>query len=170
VLGVDLTFYWSGFYRLSSDIQLSYDANLFSEMATESAVASPDESIELLSRAISLYQGSFLNSLDMPWVHKRREELNSTYGEVLASLAKMLEQKGDKEAALGLYVRASVTNRQREDIARSVMSLYAEMNMVADAEATYQRLEEELDQTLGVAPSKETQELLSKIRSGTILA
>jgi len=165
VLGVDLTVYWSGFYHISSEIQLSYDAVLFSEMLTNSAVAPAEKAVQLFSNAISLYQGNFLTSMDVPWVQKRREELIVNYGEALASLAKALEQGGEKEKALGLYIRASMTNRQREDIARSIMSLYAEMGMMADAESAYERLETELDRSLGVPPSKETQELISKIRS-----
>jgi two-component SAPR family response regulator len=166
VLGVDLTVYWSGFYRLSPEIQLHYDALHFSEKITDGAVAPAEEAVGLLTKAVSLYRGDFLSSLDLPWVQKRRDELHTAYGEALASLAKGLEAQGEKAAALGLYVRASVTNRQREDIARNIMSLYADMNMMSDAEATYQRLEEELDRSLGVPPSKETQELIKKIRSG----
>ncbi|MBZ0287630.1 MAG: hypothetical protein K8I30_08445 [Anaerolineae bacterium] len=37
------------------------------------------------------------------------------------------------------------------------------MQMFGDALATYRRLEEELDRSLGVPPSKETQELMSRI-------
>jgi DNA-binding SARP family transcriptional activator len=165
VLGVDLTVYWSGFYHISADIQLSYDTVLFSEMLTDSAVLPIDEAIPLFSSAIALYQGDFLTSMDMPWVQKRRDELRMSYGEVLNSLAKAVEQQGEIEQALGLYVRASSTNRQREDIARSIMSLYAEMGMIDDAMATYNRLADELDQKLGVPPSKETEELIVKIRN-----
>jgi two-component SAPR family response regulator len=164
VLGVDLTLYWSGFYRISSDIQLNYDTALFSEMITDSAVASSEKAIRFLSNAISLYQGNFLTSMDMDWVKSRRDELHVTYGEALASLARALELRGQKQEALGLYIRASVTNPQREDIARSIMSLYADMDNLEDAEATYTRLVDELDRTLGVPPAKETQELINRIR------
>jgi DNA-binding SARP family transcriptional activator len=166
VLGVDLTVYWSGFYHISSEIQLSYDAVLFSEMLTNSAVAPTDRAIDLFTYAISLYQGNFLTSMDVPWVIKRRDELLLSYGEALATLARVLEQNSEKEHALGLYIRASTTNPQREDIARNIMSLYAGMGKVADADATYERLETELDKSLNVAPAKETQELIKRIRSG----
>jgi DNA-binding SARP family transcriptional activator len=144
---------------------LSYDTVLFSEMITDSAVLPIEQATPLFSGAIALYQGDFLTLMDMPWVQKRREELRMSYGEVLTSLAKALEQQGEKDKALGLYVRASNTNPQREDIARSIMSLYVEMGMLADAVSTYDRLAEELDQNLGVPPSKETEVLISKIRN-----
>ncbi|MEL7235046.1 MAG: hypothetical protein AAGK74_11140, partial [Chloroflexota bacterium] len=72
VLGIDLTTYWSGFYRISPDIDVNYDAMQFSKMAQDSAVAASDEARDLLRRAISLYRGEFLTSMDMEWTENRR--------------------------------------------------------------------------------------------------
>jgi DNA-binding SARP family transcriptional activator len=165
VLGMDLTVYWSGFYRISPDIKLSYDAALFSEMIQDSAVASMDDARRLLERAISLYRCDFLTSVEMEWVHKRRRELLESYGEALISLAKMVEKSGEPARALGLYLRAALTNPQREDLARSIMLLYQELGSHEDAIATYQRLEGELERSLGVSPAPQLQELLESIRA-----
>jgi DNA-binding SARP family transcriptional activator len=165
VLGMDLTVYWSGFYRISPDIKLSYDAALFSEMIQDSAVATPEDSERLLERAISLYHCDFLTSVDMDWVMKRRRELLEGYGEALISLAKMVEKSGEFARALGLYVRAAMTNPQREDLARSIMLLYQELGQYEDAIATYDRLESELERSLGVSPAPQLQELRASIRS-----
>jgi two-component SAPR family response regulator len=164
VLGFDLTRYWSGFYHISPDIQLNYDVAVLSQLITDSAVASNEHSVHLLSRAVSLYKSHFLTSVDLPWTQKRREEVFLTYGEALTSLARLMEGRGLKDESLGMYVRASFTNPQREDIARKIMGLYAEKGMVDDAEAVYRRLEDELDRKLGVPPSRETQELIGRIR------
>lgn len=164
VLNFDLTKYWSGFYHVTPGIGLNYDVAAFAQLVTDSAVASQEKAASLLSQAVMLYKNHFLISMEMPWVQRRREELRLGYGEALASLARIREMQGEKEEALGLYIRASVTNPQREDIARSIMSLYAERGMIADAEETYQRLERELEQTLGVSPAKETQELMGHLR------
>lgn len=163
VLGMDLTVYWSGFYRISPDIKLSYDAALFSEMIQDSAVASPDSAKRLLERAISLYRCDFLTSVEMDWVSKRRKELLESYGEALISLAKIVEKSGELARALGLYLRAAVTNPQREDLARSIMLLYQELGSYEDAIATYERLEAELERSLGVSPAPQLQDLLANI-------
>jgi DNA-binding SARP family transcriptional activator len=165
VLGMDLTTYWSGFYHISPHIHLSYDAALFSETVQDSAVVSPDESTALLRRAISLYRGDFLTSVDMAWSQKRREELLQTYGEALVGLAKSTERNGELRHALGYYLRAAMTNRQREDLALSIMRLYREMGMHKDALTIYTRLEEELKQQLGVSPAPNLQELAAAIRA-----
>jgi len=164
VLGMDLTVYWSGFYRISPDIRLSYDAALFSEMIQDSAVAAPEQAKYLLERAISLYHCDFLTSVEMNWVTKRRKELLEGYGEALISLAKMVEKSGEFARALGLYLRAAVTNPQREDLARSIMLLYQELGQHEDAIATYERLETQLERSLGVSPAPQLQELLTNIR------
>jgi DNA-binding SARP family transcriptional activator len=165
VLGIDLTKYWSGFYRISPEIHLSYDAINFTEMIQKSAIAPPDEAIEQLTRAISLYQGHFLSANEMEWVKRRREELYQNYGEALGSLAQAREEKGDKRHALGLYLRAVATNQQREDLVTNVMQLYRELDMRQDALAVYERLEEELKNGLGVVPASQLQDLASAIRS-----
>jgi len=163
VLGMDLTVYWSGFYRISPEIKLSYDTALFSEMIQDSAVASPEPAERLLERAISLYHCDFLTSVQMDWVNKRRKELLEAYGEALISLAKMVEKSGEYARALGLYVRAAMTNPQREDLARSIMLLYQELGQHEDAIATYERLEAELERSLGVSPAPQLQELRANI-------
>jgi DNA-binding SARP family transcriptional activator len=164
VLGMDLTVYWSGFYRIAPEIKLSYDAAVFSEMIQDSAVASTDDARRLLERAISLYRCDFLTSVEMEWVTKRRKEMLESYGEALISLAKIDERAGEAPRALGLYLRASITNPQREDLARSIMALYRELGKHQDALLTYQRLEGELERSLGVSPAPQLQELAATIR------
>lgn len=163
VLGLDLTVYWSSFYHISPHIQLSYDAALFSELVQDSAVVEPDEASLLLRSAIGLYRGEFLTSIAMKWAEKRRQELAQTYGEALIGLAKVNEHRDDDLKALGLYLRAAQTNPQREDLAVSVMRIYRELKMNADALVVYRRLEEELSRSLGVAPAPQLQELAAEI-------
>ncbi|MBZ0302847.1 MAG: bacterial transcriptional activator domain-containing protein [Anaerolineae bacterium] len=159
VLGVDLTVYWSGFYHISPDIELSYDVVRFSELCQDSAIASLDEATSLLSCAISLYRDDFLTALEMSWVADRRRELRQAYGDALIGLAKAREQQHALPEALGLYLRAATTNPHREDVALSAMKLYQDMDMPSAALEVYERLKNELQQTLGVDPANHLQEL-----------
>jgi DNA-binding SARP family transcriptional activator len=165
VLGMDLTAYWSGFYRISSEVNLSYDAARFSETVQESAVVASDEAAHLLARAISLYSGDFLRKIDMAWVEKRRQDLQQTHAEALVGLAKIHERDGQQRHALGLYLRALSTNPQREDLTQNVMRLYREMDLHGDALRAYQRLERELKESLNVNPASHLRELANDIRS-----
>jgi DNA-binding SARP family transcriptional activator len=129
------------------------------------AVAEDEEAIALLQNAITLYNGPFLSMMDQQWVSQRREELASNYAEALAGLARIYKNRDAKLDALGYYLRAAATSPQREDLARSIMELYRDLNRPADALETYQRLESELKNTLGVTPGPQTVELAKQIRA-----
>ncbi len=163
VLGADLTVYWSGFYHISPRIHLSYDVAMFSQMIQDSAVMGLEDSIALAQQAIELYRGDFLTSLNMPWAQRRRLDLRQTYGDALIALAKITERSGTREEALGLYLQAAATNRQREDLAQNIMRLYQELGMHDDALLVYRRLEDELKNTLNVAPARYLQDLAALI-------
>ncbi len=167
VLGMDLTVYWSGFYRIAPHIELSYDSAVFNELVQSSAVVSNHEAIDLLRRAISLYRGDFLTSVNMSWAERRRQELVQTYGDALVQLAKAIEGQGAKEEALGYYLRAVKTSPQREDLTMSIMRLYRDLGKPADSLKAYERLEQELKTSLGVAPARHVQELADTIRGST---
>lgn len=166
VLGVDLTTYWSSFYRISPHIELNYDVALFSEMVQNSAVAAPEEAESLLINAISLYRDHFLTGIgdEMSWVQQRRQALNQTYSDALIALGKLWERAGKRREALGLYVRASAHNRQREDLAENIMMLYRDLDMPEEALATYKRLETEIGNTLGISPAQRLQSLAASLQ------
>lgn len=165
VLGMDLTVYWSGFYHISEDIELSYDVVQFSEMVQDSAIAPTDEAAALLEKAVWLYRDQFLVSLGMPWIDRRRQELHQAYGEALINLAKVMERRDLKDDALGLYLQAAASNRQREDVALNSMLLFRQMGMLADALKIYDLLHAELRSSLGVAPAPHLQQLAQQIEA-----
>ncbi len=166
-IGIDLTTYWSGFYRISPKIELVYDVALFVEAVQDSAVAASDDAQRLLFKAIQHYRGDYLVSMNenIPWVQKRRAELKQNYGEALFALGKIVDQKGDPQRALGYYTRAFATNPQREDIVDSVMLLCANMGRYADALSIYKRLESELMQHLSISPTHKLQKMAGEMRA-----
>jgi DNA-binding SARP family transcriptional activator len=165
ILGTDLTVYWSGFYRISPDLELHYDVVKFAEAVQNAAVADDDEAIMLLQSAITLYNGPFLSMMEQPWVSQRREELASNYAEALAGLARIYKHHNAPLDALGFYLRAAAASPQREDLARSIMELYRDLNRPAEALDIYERLEAELRNSLGVAPGPQTVELANQIHA-----
>ena len=165
ILGVNLTIYWSGYYRISPDLALSYDVMNFSQMVQDSGVIPDDQAKQLLSRAIWMYRGAFLTSLHTPWVENRRHALLQTYGEALVSLARLSQGAGESRRALGLYLRSALTNPHREDLVEHIMQLYDELRMYADALVVYDRLVQELNDTLGVEPAPHLQQLAASIRA-----
>ncbi len=166
ILGVDLTVYSSGFYRISPRIDLHYDVVSFVEAVQNSAVAEPEEAAELLGRAIALHERLFLSDFDQPWAVRRRDELRRTFVDALTALARLREEQGMNTEALGLYNRAFGAFPQREDLARAQMRLYQKAAQPQQALAVYACLAKELKQALGVMPSPETTALAEEIRQG----
>jgi len=164
ILGTDLTVYWSGFYRISPELELHYDVVKFAESVQNAAVAPDEEAIAMLQTAIELYHGPFLSTMDQSWVLDRRGELAMTYAEALTGLARIYKTHDVKVNALGYYLRAAATSPQREALARSIMELYRDLKRPRAALETYDRLERELKNTLNVSPSPQTMELASTIR------
>jgi DNA-binding SARP family transcriptional activator len=163
-LGIDLTVYRSGFYRISPDIHLSYDAATFGKLVQNSLMTNPVGAYDLFQRARLLFRNEFLSTIQMDWVVQRRLALLESYSEVLIQLAKSSEETGTAEEALGLYLEAARINRQREDVASRIMNLYTQLHMPDDALAVYERLRQELDINLGVPPAPYLQELEASIR------
>ncbi|MBX3082680.1 MAG: bacterial transcriptional activator domain-containing protein [Anaerolineae bacterium] len=164
ILGFDLTVYWSGFYRISSDIDLQYDVVRFGEYVQNSAVADDDEAMLMLQNAIHLYRGRFLSTMNAPWIETRGEDLRSTYIDALSSLAHLYEKHSEWPSALGLYQRATAIQPHREDLVRGIMQMYKELGQPERAVAAFDRLATSLKRDLSVNPDKRTVELLDQIR------
>lgn len=162
VLKMDLTMFWSGFYRISSDLELSYDVATFSELVQNSAVADAGEAVSMLHKALALYRGDFLTSLNMPWVKNRRAELLQTYCEALTGLAKMYQQAGQLRDALGLYLRACAADREREETVYAIMQLYDQLGMPADALTVYHNFAAALE----TQPAAHLQAYAERLRDG----
>ncbi|MBN2306220.1 MAG: bacterial transcriptional activator domain-containing protein [Anaerolineae bacterium] len=165
ILGADLTVYWSGFYRISPDLELHYDVIKFAEAVQNAAVASNEDAIRLLQNAIAIYNGLFLSTMTQDWAANRREELATNYAEALAGLARIYKQEGANLNALGYFLRAAAASPQREDLARAIMELYHELGKPRDALDTYERLVINLRSSLNVEPGPQTLELADMIRA-----
>ena len=165
ILGTDLTVYWSGFYRISPELELHYDVVKFAEAVQNAAVAPDDEAIALYRRAIALYRGQYLSGSVHPWIEHRREELHTTYTEALIGLGRIYRQLERKEEALSCFLRALATTPRREDLARAVMELYREMGMLTDALQIYDLLEHNLQHELGIMPDQLTVSLANEVRA-----
>lgn len=165
ILGTDLTVYWSGFYRISPELDLHYDVIKFAEAVQNAAVAEDEEALQLLHNAIDLYRGPFLSTVELPWIEQRRAELASNYAEALAVLARLYASRHNPQEALGFFLRAAAANPQREDLVRHIMELYYQMGKPAEALEAYHRLKEELQQSLGVSPGPQIEKLAEIIRA-----
>lgn len=165
VLGVDLTMYASGFYRIAPTIDLKYDVVQFTDQIHNAFVVPEDEALRRLEVALQLYRGRFLGDTDMLWANQRRDELQEMFGDALVSLAELRRQRGAYAEALGLYSRATVLNPHREDLVAHLMQLYRHLKMPQDAIEAYYRLERDLSSDLQLHPTVELSALAREIEA-----
>jgi two-component SAPR family response regulator len=162
----ELTNFDGGFYRPDEQIVRHYDVTEFIEVVDDASMTFDDEKqAKLYRRAIELYRAPFLESINMPWVYERRERLQRLFIEALIGLARYHKSIDHPEEALGYFTRVIKEVPQREDSHREVMKLYQQLNRHEDAIGQYQMLRELLQDTLGVEPGRETQELFQQIQS-----
>jgi DNA-binding SARP family transcriptional activator len=164
-LGYELTQYSAGFYRPSGQMAVHYDVARFESIIEESRLNPPDDP-QVWYNAIKLYRTPFLYKNDMSWMVKRREQLRLAYAEALIGIARVYRTQNDTERSIHFYLRAMREVPQREDIHRELMSLYSLRGETTKAIAQYEKLVDILKRTLGIPPSKATQTMYNKIRSG----
>jgi two-component SAPR family response regulator len=162
----ELTQYGSGFYTPSDKVIRYYDVEEF-EASIHKAMTTVDEEEEnrLLRRAVDLYKGPFLQDGKMEWMVERRDELRQLYAQALIGMGRLCRHAGKDLDALGYFIRSLKETPEREDIHREVMSIYIENGMMDDARYQYHLLEQTLDDSLGIGPSRESRDLYDMVLS-----
>ena len=163
LVGLELTEYSSGFYRIADNVDVRYDAGMFQELMQAAQMPGAEAIQEKLEAALRLYHNHFLTSLDgIDWIEKRRADLKSLRVEACVDLARRYLDEGKTQTALGLYLRAYADNMAREDIVAQIMRLYLQTDRGCDAVAIYERLRQQLLHKLDVQPTKVLRDLSAK--------
>jgi DNA-binding SARP family transcriptional activator len=165
-LGYELTTYSGGFYRPSEQMNIHYDVGIFEEQCRNGELKADRSAIEMWYGAIKLYRNEFLHRFDMPWIRERREYLRLKYVEALVGVARLYKSLGETDKAVHFYLRALREVPQREDIHRDLMTIYAGRNERDKAMAQYAALEDILQKTLHIKPSKATRLLYDLLVEG----
>jgi two-component SAPR family response regulator len=160
----EITQYTQGFYIPSNNLVVHYDAEMFERAVERAANCTDEREAELLLRsALDLYKGNFLQDSDAGWAARRREQLARQHSDAQILLGRILERRGDLEAACQHFMNALRERPEREDIHRAVIRLYLQLGRVQEAQAQYQVLDSDLYQKLGMKPSPESLQLLREI-------
>ena len=164
-LNYELTQYVSGYYLPSEKLMRHYDVADFMDAVQRAEVENNDEreQMALYMRAIDLYRAPFLQTIDMPWIVERRRQLRDQFAAALIAVGTMWHERGNLLEALGFFARAVRETPEREDIHRSVISIYLALDMPEDAVRQFRRLEQVLAD-YRLTPSQETLKLVEKLR------
>lgn len=162
----ELTQYTSGFYIASDRIARHYDVFEFTE-AVEQALVANDErkQLQLFQQAVDLYRAPFLQTVNMPWAEKRRNDLRRLYALALVGMGRIFIRRNEQNRALGYLSRAAREAPEREDVHRDVINLYLHFGMIREASQQYDALEAALKSAGNLAPSKDSRDLREQIKA-----
>src|SRR5690606_1113056 len=164
-LGENVIMFVDDLYQINPDIDLWCDAHELQTLTKQARLLPPRDARteDLWRRAVDLYRGDFLPSLDPSWVIPLRESLREAYLEALIGLGECARARNDLHNAVNAFKRALEEEPYREDIHRSIMMCYAQMGERKLILGHLQSLEELLDEELGVEPSEETVALARRL-------
>lgn len=137
---------------------------MFSKLlAISLKTATNAETINLLEETVSLYQGEYLADLDYEWIIPEREHLNKMYFEAREKLAGFLLEKKEYSRAINHLLVLLELNPLSEKCYGLIMTAYAGLNDKQRIKKYYQKLQKNLREELGIAPSPEIQDLFNEL-------
>ncbi len=134
---------------------------------SEESVENPQSEInlDLFRKTLTLYKGCFLPSdAGHAWTVSRRERLRSMFLRCVVSMGAYLEKSQQWDEAVACYCRALDVDDLAENIYQRLMLCYKQTGRTAEAVSVYQRCRKVLEAVIGIAPSKETEEIYSSLR------
>lgn len=157
-LGEHVLGYEGDLYRLDPHLEITSDAHEFDRLVSQAMHMPPRDARteDLWQRAVTLYRGDFLPSIDAEWADMMREEFRAKYLQALIGLGECARARGNFRQAIDRYKRALKVDPYREDVHRSVMTCYASLGEKTKIRAHLSDLEQLFDNDLAVKPSSET--------------
>jgi DNA-binding SARP family transcriptional activator/tetratricopeptide (TPR) repeat protein len=118
-------------------------------------------------RALTLCRGDLLEGLEDDWAVEARDRHRARVIELLEALAAAAEVRGEVGDAIELTRRQVEHDRFDEAAHRRLIERLDRAGDRAGAMRTYRTLAERLRRELGVAPSRQTRELVERLRAST---
>jgi two-component SAPR family response regulator len=117
-----------------------------------------------IERALSLYDGAFLEHQGASWMLPMRERLRSKYLRYTNRIGQEMEQSGQWQQAADRYQKALEVDPLAEELYRRLMVCHWHLQRSAEAMGVYRRCRHVLSTVLSVPPAAETQALYQRIR------
>jgi len=146
-------------YGLRPNADIWLDADQFVNAVQEAGKTAP-ESLELLQKALEMYQGEFLpDTLYETWAAEERERLAALYLETADHLSELWLKNKQYKQVIDLCQRILLQDNCWERAYRQLMVAYDALGDRGQIGRTYQRCVQTLREELDVAPSPKTTKL-----------
>ena len=123
-----------------------------------------DQKLALYQKALSLYQGDFLEDLNSitDWHLAEQARLQHLYLAALKETAVLQEQQQETEAAQEIYAQLYLSDPYNETAVQGLMRLALQQGERATVVSYYTQFAQTLQQEMGITPNKETTRLYTR--------
>ena len=130
-------------------------------MAMKMEKVASENTVPIMEKAVSIYQGVFLPDDDEPWVVPMRQRLSREFVRCVRWIGRHYEETGQWEEAISCYNRGLKIDPLIEGFYRCLIRCYLKEGKPSAAKRTFLQCRETLSKVLGVEPSEETKNLLA---------
>lgn len=164
-VGEETIIFDGDFYRLNPEIDVHVDAYELRRLVQDARLLShADAGAEDLRRkAVALYQGELLPSLDAHWVTIHRTALQELYIEALMGLGYSVQARYAYREAIETFQRILLVDPFRESAYRALITCYAALGEHRSVLWQYEEMQTLFKTELGILPSPETLSLMNNL-------
>lgn len=155
-----------GLYSLNPELRFKTDIAEFQLLVEEAKRCEGSDISQAIARyekAISLYQGDFMEEFYYRWTEEQRAYHRSRFYEVLKTLAKLHAAKRDWPKALEYLTRARVIDELDEEVHQEIIECYLQLGMRGTALEHFHDMEQLFQEKLGTKPSQAVRVLLQTL-------
>jgi DNA-binding SARP family transcriptional activator len=132
-------------------------------LATASGESEPQARLKLLEHALGLFRSEPLVGVDYHWAEPHLRRLRSVLIDLLTEIGNARLRAGNAAGALELAERGIAIDTLNEELWRLALSAEGALGLRTAAEDRYRRLQNLLDQQLGLTPANETRSLFRQV-------
>jgi ATP/maltotriose-dependent transcriptional regulator MalT/DNA-binding SARP family transcriptional activator len=126
----------------------------------------PGQALRLSDKALGLYRGHFLpNDSSHPWALSCRERLRSKFIRLIIPAGVHWEQQLQWQKAAEIFQKGIEVDGLAEEFYQHLMVCYQELGRRAEAVSIYNRCRTLLLSSLGIPPSRKTEDLYRSIKN-----
>jgi two-component SAPR family response regulator len=127
-------------------------------------VGGEERALELIRKAVALYQGNFLpGEPDKPWAFTYREHLRGRFTHAAGHVCRHHESQGDTHKAIACYRDGLEIDHLSEEFYQQLMLCYLKAGLHAEAAVTWECCRKNLALHLAISPSPRTREIYRMI-------
>jgi DNA-binding SARP family transcriptional activator/predicted ATPase len=158
-------------YLVADKVSVSFSAekDYWLDAQILETAAGGNAPVEVLERAVSVYEGELLPGFYDQWVTLERERLQALFEQRIHGLSQLLVEDGRWDDVTKWAERWISLGQAPEPAYRALMTAAAGRGDQAGVVAAFHRCVEALEEEVGVEPSPETLDIFEKLTSGEII-